>query len=437
MDRKNALARTVSLCLAAALAGCVEAPPIPDARGAYTASGDASVTVPFVFDNNRIFVELAFVRPDGSLRKTLAFVNQGSGSFVLTNALYRELGIGEGKPLRTRIGTMEIAADTRAVQPEDMANSFTLRLNPFGKKRTAAEAAKGPGGSAQAMAAPMNVEAVLPPGLLASFETVFDYGARTLTLAPPGTLKPEGVAVPIRVNPMTGFATLDVGVAGKTYPAVIDDGGSYGLFRASVVTGWVKEHPTWLRAEGGVGESNLTMSGNFEATAPVVKVPDATLGTLHLGELGAIGPTPEGPLGGMIEDKFWDWYSAKAGETVSGAIAGNTMKSFRITFDYKNGMSYWLQQAPLDTHDLDQVGLTLVHLDGHTGIAGIAKKNGVETVAGAQPGDEILAIDGHPTATMTRGEVLDALHGAPGTRKHLTLKRSGQTLEIDAPVTGF
>jgi len=435
MDLKNAFARTLPLCLM--LAGCIEAPPIPDERGAYTASGDASATVPFVFDNNRMFVDLAFVAPDGSLRKARAFVNQGSGSFVLTNALYRELGIGDGRALRVRIGAMEIAADPRVVQPEDMANAFTLRLNPFGKGQTAVEAAKGPGGSSALMAAPMNVEAVLPPGLLASFETVFDYGARTLTLAAPGTLNPEGVAVPIRVNPITGFATLDVSFAGKTYPAVIDDGGSYGLFRASVVADWIKAHPQWLHAEGGVGESNLTMSGDFETRAPVVKVPDAALGTLHLSELGVIGPTPEGLLGGMVEGKFWDWYSAKAGEEVSGAIAGNTMKSFRVTFDYRNRMSYWLQEAPLDTHDLDQVGLTLVHLGGHTGIAGIAKKNGVETVPGAQPGDEILAIDGRSTSAMTRGEVLDALHGTPGARRHLTLKRKGQTVEIDAPVTAF
>jgi hypothetical protein len=435
MELKNAFARTIPLCLM--LAGCIEAPPIPDERGAYTASGDASATVPFVFDNNRMFVDLAFVAPDGSLRKARAFVNQGSGSFVLTNALYRELGIGDGRALRVRIGAMEIAADPRVVQPEDMANAFTLRLNPFGKDQTAAEAAKGPGGSSALMAAPMNVEAVLPPGLLASFETAFDYGARTLTLAAPGTLNPEGVAVPIRVNPVTGFATLDVSVGGKTYPAVIDDGGSYGLFRASVVADWIKAHPGWLRAEGGVGESNLTMSGDFETRAPVVKVPDATLGALHLSELGVIGPTPEGLLGGMVEGKFWDWYSVKAGEEVSGAIAGNTMKSFRVTFDYRNGMSYWLQEAPLDTHDLDQVGLTLVHLGGHTGVAGIVRKNGVETVSGAQPGDEILAIDGRPTTAMTRGEVLDALHGTPGARKHLTLKRKGQTLELDAPVTAF
>ncbi len=38
---------------------------------------------------------------------------------------------------------------------------------------------------------------------------------------------------------------------------------------------------------------------------------------------------------------------------------------------------------------------------------------------------------------MTRGEVLNALHGVPGDRRHLSLKRNGRDLEVDVPVTGF
>jgi len=435
MISRNAFARTISLSLV--LAGCIEAPPVPDARGAYTASGDMSVTVPFVFDNNRMFVDLAFVAPDGSLRKARAFVNQGSGAFVLTNQLYRDLGIGDGKKLRMRIGTMEIAADPRAVQPEDMANSFTLALNPFRKPQTAAEAAKGPGGSMAGLTDPMTVEAVIPPGLLQNFQTVFDYGAKTLTLAAPGTPKPQGVAVPIRVNPLTGFATLDVDVDGKNYPTVVDNGGSYSAMRASATSEWTARHPAWLRSEGGVGESNLAMDGVVDVNAPVVKAQPAALGPLKLDELGVVTPGMSGAMGFIIGRTFQNYYSGKAGEEVNGWIGGNVMKSFRITLDYPNRMSYWFQEAPLDTHDLDQVGITLVHWNGMTGIAGIAKKNGVDAVLGAMPGDQVVSIDGHPTAAMTRGELLDALHGTPGERRHLTLKRKGKTVEIDAPVTAF
>ena len=38
---------------------------------------DVSGTVPFIFDDNRVFAELTFVRPDGTLRNAVAFVDLG------------------------------------------------------------------------------------------------------------------------------------------------------------------------------------------------------------------------------------------------------------------------------------------------------------------------------------------------------------------------
>ena len=250
MTLKNTLARTGTLAFIvglAGLSGCIETPSIPDMRNAFAVSDAQSATIPFTFDDNRVFVEVAFLRPDGGERKALAFVNMGSGALVLSNALYRELAVGNG-PLQMRIGTMSIKVDRRVVQPEDMANSFTLKLNPFSGQPSAADVAKGPGGSMAAMSAPMNVEAVIPPGLLQNFQTTFDYGARTMTLAAPGAAKPEGAGVPLRINPQTGFATVDLAVDGKTYPSVIDNGGSYTVCASSIVAGWIARKPTssWM-----------------------------------------------------------------------------------------------------------------------------------------------------------------------------------------------
>ncbi|MEJ1968357.1 MAG: hypothetical protein WDN03_06930 [Rhizomicrobium sp.] len=54
-------------------------------------AGPSSATVPFRLDDNRIFVAVAFRRPDGTARKALAMVNMGAGALVLSNALFREL----------------------------------------------------------------------------------------------------------------------------------------------------------------------------------------------------------------------------------------------------------------------------------------------------------------------------------------------------------
>src|SRR5262249_4688369 len=153
--------------------------------------------------DNRMFLDVEFIAPDGSPRRARAFVNMGSGAFVLSNTLYRELG-ADRNSVRMRVGAMTIAVDPRAVQPESQANSIEVTINPFHKPKGSAELAKGKGGMMASLSAPMNVEAVIPPALLAQFETVFDYGGRTLTLARPGTVAPEGIAVPMRVDPRSG-----------------------------------------------------------------------------------------------------------------------------------------------------------------------------------------------------------------------------------------
>lgn len=51
-----------------------------------------SASEPFLIDHNRIFAELNFIRPDRSIRKTLAFVDSGDPSFEFTSSLAKELG---------------------------------------------------------------------------------------------------------------------------------------------------------------------------------------------------------------------------------------------------------------------------------------------------------------------------------------------------------
>ena len=421
---KNALC-ALALC---ALAGCIQVPPVPDMSGGVmlAPASPQLATVPFRFDDNRVFVEVTFIRPDGTERKALAFVNQGQGGLTISNALFRELDPQAGKPLHLKFGAMDIAVDGASVLPEALSNFIAIGLNPFSAPSTPKQAAQRPGGFMADYSAPLLVEAVIPPGLLQHFQAIFDYGARTMTLAAPGTLKPQGVAVPIRVNPLTGFAMVDATIDGAPHRFVIDNGGSYSAIRSTAAM--IAAHPDWLRARGGIGEANLTMQ-SIEAGVPVVKARNVALGDLKLDELGVIelGNASSGLLTRMVSDLFWERvYSAKAGEDVDGWLAGNVLKSFRLTLDYPNRMSYWLQQTPLDTHDLDQVGLTLAREKGITTVAGIAQKNGADTVSGIAVGDKLVKIDGHDTLAMTRGELLAALHGRPGETRRLTLERDGK-----------
>ena len=55
----------------------------------------------FVFDGNRIYAALGFVRSDGSIHRALAFVDMGSPSMTLTESLFQELQLDQNHPLRS------------------------------------------------------------------------------------------------------------------------------------------------------------------------------------------------------------------------------------------------------------------------------------------------------------------------------------------------
>src|SRR5215469_12921797 len=71
---------------------------------AFCPAQDASFagTTTFVFDGNRMYAELDFVRPDGSIHRALAFVDMGSPSLILTESLFKQLQLGQNRPLRFR-----------------------------------------------------------------------------------------------------------------------------------------------------------------------------------------------------------------------------------------------------------------------------------------------------------------------------------------------
>ena len=444
VTRRSARTLTLVLTLEAALVGCVTAPPTPDMRvGAADASPAASGPVPFTFDDNRVFVPVTLIGADGRERRTLAFVNQGFAGPTLSNALYRELGVGEGRPLRMRVGAAEIAIDPRTVQPESEVLDFQLHLLPqHGPVTSEAQAAyaaakaQGRGGLMKALVGPIPVEAVLSAGLLQRYRVTLDYGARTLSLDPPGGPPPEGTPVTMRVNPSTGFATVDAVIGGERRALVIDCGGSFSSLRLGVAKAVVQRHPDWLRSEGGIGEANLSLS-EADVGAPVLRAPNAQVGGVALAPFDLSGFGVPGPVGAIATPAFWRYYSVKAGERVDGWIAGNVLKFFRLTLDYPNRTSYWRQEAPLGAGELDAVGLVLARVGQTVTAASVARKKGRPTVSDVIPGDRLVSVDGRAVDGLTRGQLLAALHGRPGETRELVLDRKGKRVNVRATVTTF
>jgi hypothetical protein len=172
-----------------------------------------------------------------------------------------------------------------------------------------------------------------------------------------------------------------------------------------------------------------------EATAIVARAPELLLGSMKLQQVGMVGY--RNAVDSDHEDVF-AWYSKKAPEPVVGWIGGNILKSFRVEIDYAENATYWKPQAPLDSHDLDQVPITIdPEINGGFTVVGIAERNGRKLLDEVRPGDKLIQVGDLKTSGATIGQVLEALHGKPAETRLLILDRRGQTVRINAAVAQF
>jgi hypothetical protein len=390
-------------------------------RALQALDSERSGTVPFIFDDNRVFAQLDFVRADGTLRKVLAFVDLGTPALVLDKKLHEELQVGQGKPVILRVGHVEMKVDSSAVETDT-----DLGLTGPDGKRT------------------VPVEAVLSGSVLTNYELVVDYAKRTLTVAQPNTLKNTGDAVPCRVNEKTGMVSITTEIDGRPYALAVDTGSAYSWVREDVAEQWTKAHPNWERGKGAVGEANMqNRTGGAQARATILRLPEIKLGSLSLKQVGALGiapeapPIPPAPGQSKVEGSFFDWYSKKAPEPVIGWLGGNVLRGFRLTIDFPRRTTYWERVSDLDPHELDQVGVTLEKGSDGYFIAGIAQKSGKPTVDTVRVGDKLIQVDDVVLSSATRGAIFAALHGKPGEVRMLVVERDGQQLTVPAKVTAF
>ena len=390
-------------------------------RASQALDSERSGTVPFIFDDNRVFAQLDFVRADGTLRKVLAFVDLGTPALVLDKKLHEELQVGQGKPVVLRVGHLEMKVDSSAVETDT-----DLGLTGPNGKRT------------------VPVEAVLSGSVLTNYELVVDYAKRTLMVAQANTLKSTGDAVPCRVNEKTGMVSITAEIDGRPYALAVDTGSAYSWVREDVAEQWTKAHPDWERGKGAVGEANMqSRTGGAQARATILRLPEIKLGSLSLKQVGALGiapeapPIPPAPGQSKVGGSFFDWYSKKAPEPVIGWLGGNVLRGFRLMIDFPRRTAYWERVSDLDPHELDQVGVTLEKGSDGYFIAGIAQKSGKPTVDTVRVGDKLIQVDDVVLSSATRGAIFAALHGKPGEVRMLVVERDGQQLTVPAKVTAF
>lgn len=396
---------TAAVLVFALLSSCSAALPNADA------APNDSPSEHFLLDHNHVFVELTFVLPDGKRYKRLAFVDSGDPWLTLT------IGLSEKQKSKQDVFTQVLFGG----KPLDLS----------AVKNVAAYKYFFPG---MYMFPGLHVDANLPATILEKYDVVLDYSKRILTLAPPKSVKHEGVRVPCRVDQASGLVSVQGEVAGKTYAFAIDMGSAYTWIDRGVAESWGSAHPQWLRGIGAVGDAN--MNGSYpELTGVMIRVPHIGLDGLDLQNVGALGV---GPGFDKTTPNFFAWYSERTPGPVVGFLGGNLVRQFRLEIDYADGATYWeREQAPTSDH-LDQVGI-MIRPDpsGEYFVARVATQNGKKTVDGVQPEDQLISVDSTAATGKTMGQLLAMLHGRPGETRTLVLDRRGKKIIVKAPITSF
>ena len=378
------------------LQGAVEPsaqPPVQRQREQAPTSG----TVPIDLRDNRIFVQLTCVRPDGSLRQARFQVDSGGGSVILSESLSHDLALRSiGSPSEEDGETFQLVTS-----PEIRIGEMPLNLSDV--STVVATGSKGdfsPGSGA---------EGFFPAPLLRKYEVVFDYPARRFTLAQPGALTPRGVPVPSPIGANSGFPRIELTVDGEKYGFLLDTGAAYTMISKTLIDKWKATHPDWPRCVGAAGAANM-IGGAFDAKAEMLRLAEMRWDTFHLPRVGVVSRPP-----GTFEKQMSEMMTAP----IVGAIGGNVLRAFRVEIDYQHGMTYLEKGNDVESDGQNTVGVVIgAHPDGSYTISGVAQCRGKNLVEGVQSGDKIIGINDW-AVTGSLADVLHELQGTPGEVKNM------------------
>ena len=375
-----------------------------------------SATVPLLLDHNRMLVDAAIQRRDGTWRRVRLWVDSGNRDFFISEGLARDLGID----LSTAVIPTDGQRPPLEVPPPSVVRVGRVALDFTGVK-------------AMVMFEPrwlfdaMHNDANLPGSVLQRYQVVFDYPRRQLTLGEPGSLEHRGVRAAASVCAGSGIVQIDAVIEGDSLSLALDNGASYSFMSDEVLTRLSQRHPDWLRHVGALGGANMWGWWPHEDSWPVVRLPTIVWGTVPLRDVGVVGLPGIGT-----------WYSQKTARPVDGFLGPNAFKAFRVEIDYAERAVYFEKRGDVDSHDMDLVGLTLrLEPDGVYRVVGVAEKDGRPSVEGVLPGDRLLEVEALQATGATMGTVVDALRGEPGDLRTLVVERDGERHTIRARVERF
>ena len=263
------------------------------------------------------------------------------------------------------------------------------------------------------------IEGVGMPGMVGyetfrRFVTRIDYGKGTITLIMPDAFdaKDAGTAIPINFNGNTIEATAVYdGVSGNF---TIDTGSRASL---TLNSPFAAAH-------------QLNKSGKTLDAVTGWGVGGPTRSIAMRGDTLAIGPLT---INGPVVELSTDTKGGFAETSLAGNIGAGILKRYVVTLDYEHRVMYLkpvTRTVPdLDTFDRSGMWINVAD-DGGFAVVDVTK-DAPAAEAGLRAGDEIVAVDGKPAASLKVYEVRQMLRDAPaGTKMTLSVKRGDQTSDV-------
>ena len=405
-----------------ALAISVRAQPAPKPT---PKDAPASVTVPFALDQGRIVIDVDLQLPNGKTERVRAWVDNGTPEPSMTQRVANLLG--------PAISTISCDAQLCTAAPktpdaplEVAIGAMKIPLSPLNKpSEKTTPPITVPAGAA--LAPGMSVEINIPSSVLRLYDVLIDFPERQLTIALPGHLKFNGVKSKMLLNPNNGLIQVPGKLENKSYDFALDLGSSMNFLSQELFAKFSQAHPDWPHLTGAIGPFNAGVS-NDESNWKLMRLDRLQYGPLFLTDVAVAGlPTGQTTLAGE-----------RARASATGVLGSEALMNYRVGLDYAHSTVYFDIGRTVRLPDFDVVGLIL-HPEGDNGftVAGVADFEGNPSVAGIDPGDRLIAIDGTPVAEFTLGETWSLLQGSPGQERKLTLERGGKQFTVAAKVQHF
>jgi hypothetical protein len=370
-----------------------------------------SVTVPFTLDHNRIVIDVYVALPDGSNTHIRGWVDPGNPGFEMSRRVATLLalkiacddnGCSAPPPGEIAIGGMNV--------PLAAVKQVNIPLKPV-----SAEAVMVPG---------MNAEINIPATVLRSYDLLVNYPERQFTIGRPGTISFKGAKGKILINGESGLIQTPSRIDDKNYSLAFDLGAPISYLSEELFDKLSTAHADWPHMTGAVGPAN-EWGLDAELKLKVMRLERAQCGPLFLTDV---------PVAAFAGSGF----QKRVGTSASGIIGSQALRNHRVGIDYAHALVYFEIGSTFKFPDFDVIGLVLrPEDDGRFTILGAAEFEGKPAVAGVQPGDRLVAVDGIPVAGSTLGQVWAMLGGSPDKERRLTIERDGKQFAVAAKVRHF